>query len=202
MVDTTLSPLRIEATQRIDTKLGILEGWVTNGIPWKIQEHDGKIAMDDSEERILDFFPLNLSEFASWDGSRNCAATRAGLPEIRSMSRMTLNQSYHQARRAQVLSTISKLEQKAIEQREQFNKGSQMARLEAEVERLENVVKRQEQDVVTFRRKADRANELYYGLRATHLRAKKQYRSEIRALEAQVASLTKQVKRVVGFRKQ
>jgi len=77
-----------------------------------------------------------------------------------------------------------------------------MARLEAEVERLENVVKRQEQDVVTFRRKADRANELYYGLRATHLRAKKQYRSEIRALEAQVASLTKQVKRVVGFRKQ
>lgn len=201
MTSTVVSPLRIEAEGKIDAKLAILESWMQHGIPWLTQDYDGQFVRDASEEKVLDYYPRTLEQFAEWDGTQNCLATRNLLPELRSMSRNTLNQSYHSLRRGQVDKLLESLDVKALDQLQRANKASRIQALESEVRRLENVVQRQEQDVVIFRRKADTAENKLHDERKARVRATKQYREEIRVLQAEVASLTKQVRSIIGLKR-
>jgi len=123
--------LKQEATENIERKLNILLSWVTNGIPFLVDEIGGRI--DAKDNKILDFYPTSLRSFKEWDGSQNCAAVRATLPKIARVGNDTLAKRPALERKA--LDTITALKYRSEEQ--------SAACRPAELRRLEALVKSQ-----------------------------------------------------------
>ncbi|TDY84965.1 UNVERIFIED_ORG: hypothetical protein DFO49_5014 [Herbaspirillum seropedicae] len=120
-----------EATENIERKLNILLSWATNGIPFLVDEIGGRI--DAKDNKILDFYPTSLRSFKEWDGSQNCAAVRATLPEIARVGNDTLAKRPELEQKA--IDTITALKHRSEEQ--------SAACRPAELKRLEALVKSQ-----------------------------------------------------------
>jgi hypothetical protein len=67
------------AQEAIDRKLSLLNDWIEQGIPYRMDE-DGHVLLDSRDRKVLEFFPTSLRQFKLWDGSQNSPRLQAELP--------------------------------------------------------------------------------------------------------------------------
>lgn len=99
------------AAANIKRKLAILRAWLAKEIP-ALAPGDGDVAP--RQQVTLDYFPRSLRQFNNWDGTQNCATTRAGLPPILRNANETLRK--HQSLRTELERLLSALSLRAAEQ--------------------------------------------------------------------------------------
>ncbi len=80
--ESNIEPQRLEAFKRLEKKITILEGWIENGIPFKLK--DGNKQLDKKGKIILEFFPTSISALRGWNGSQNSEETvkKAKIPKF------------------------------------------------------------------------------------------------------------------------
>ncbi|MFC7515473.1 hypothetical protein ACFQUU_10685 [Herbaspirillum sp. GCM10030257] len=100
------------AIQNIKTKIGILEHWVSQGIPRRYNEAGQPMLSSGLHE--LDYFPKSLRQFNLWDGSQNCSETLRAFPIFRKNANDTLR--IHTSLRQCVQKLIAELRRKRKEQ--------------------------------------------------------------------------------------
>lgn len=66
------------ATLNIQTKISIIEAWINDGIPQKI-DGSGNPVQTPSGKKELDFYPTSLRQFNFWERSKHCPAVIATL---------------------------------------------------------------------------------------------------------------------------
>ena len=197
MSEETISPLRILSTQQIGKKILVLEGWIENGIPWRLHDASGEVMHDHNDEKLLDYFPKTIRDFARWDGSQNCAATREKIGELSTSSRTTLGPRGHHVKQRELIEQILKqLPSKATEQLTEQNKSLKIERLESKLAFLQKLVVQQETDVLALTRKSTVAAARYRDERATRISNKKQWLAERASLEKRLSELTKQLSKL------
>jgi hypothetical protein len=60
---------RAEAFERLEQKIGILEKWLDEGIPYKLA--DGNKQLDDKGKFLLEYFPTSVRGLRLWNGTQN-----------------------------------------------------------------------------------------------------------------------------------
>ncbi|TCF96293.1 hypothetical protein BZM26_38470 [Paraburkholderia strydomiana] len=141
-------------SKRMYAKLAVLQSWVHDGVPWKTNDLSGQPCLDENDEKVLDYFPTNIREFAQWDGSQNCLSVRENLGPLHSCSRTTLGQLYHKTLLGEIRKTMSALESKSVNQIENANRFLTIESQNREISQLKKLISVQESDVVhlTMRR--------------------------------------------------
>ncbi|MFL9898876.1 hypothetical protein PQR71_12030 [Paraburkholderia fungorum] len=194
--DTNKSPSRQSAEDRVEVKLRVMDLWIAEGIPW-LKSDDGADVRDSDDNKLLDFYPKTVSQFALWTGSRNCATTRATLPaNMATTSRTTLNQTYHDDLRERIDRKLTALHSKALEQLESANKTTILAELEADVRRLSAIVACQEKDVISFRRAASDAQRTLEEERRDNAQRLLQQASDMQSMQEEILNLSKRIRNI------
>lgn len=103
------------AQAAIDRKLALLQEWVDQGIPYRMDE-DGHVLLDAQDRKVLEFFPTSLRQFKLWDGSQNSPRLQAKLPPLTVTGNDTLTKRPASAEQAARL--IATLRQCAKNQQE------------------------------------------------------------------------------------
>ncbi|WP_321175950.1 hypothetical protein [Paraburkholderia caribensis] len=203
MSETTLSPdslSKLLLSKRMSAKLAVLQSWVRDGVPWKTNDLSGQVCLDENDEKVLDYFPTNILEFAQWDGSQNCLSVREHLGTLHSCSRTTLGQLYHQALREDIRKTMSALESKSVNQKENANRFLTIERQNREILQLKKIISVQESDVVNLTMQRHEAVRKLRDEKDTHRRNRNQWKEEKAELEAKIAELTRTLRKLTPLK--
>lgn len=184
----------------LKAKIGVIEIWLENGIPWKINP-DGILSRDIDGERELDYFPRNLAAFCKWDGSENTQFVRTAFPAIKPINRSTLYLN-HSGERAKIDLLCKKLVQLARKQLVRSNKTKNLEDSTRELTLLRAIVARQETEITTLRKSSIKYETKLAQTETALTNTQTYYEGEMANLRNQVSDLTASVLKLRPLRKE
>ena len=189
-----------DAVNQVDLRLEILGEWCRAGIPWKTT-HSGDLVRDADGEAQLDYSPSNLTEFVSWIAEKNCKAQHEALTGLRTISRSTLGQPYHNETKRKVLNCLALVAERRKSQYEQANKATRIGSQAAELAYLRKVVAAQEMEARSSRLQVSNEVTARRKEHSLRLRNEKQLQSELLSRDKRIAELTQALAKVSPLRK-
>lgn len=184
----------------LKAKIEVIEIWLKNGIPWKINP-DGILSRDIDGERELDYFPRSVTAFCKWDGSENTQFVRTAFPAIKPINRSTLYLN-HSEERVKIDLLCKKLEKLALEQLVRSNKTKNLENSAGELTLLRALVARQETEITTLRKYSIGYEEKLAKSETALTNTQKYYEGEMANLRKQVSDLTALVLKLRPLRKE
>lgn len=191
------------ATANIERKLHVLESWATAGIPL-VRDTEGRVCLDEQDNKLLDFYPVSLRQFKSWDGSQNCKAVSQRLPALSVTGSDTLSKRPQLQQRA--IGVVAALKIRAEAQR-QGGRHGRIRELGKEVSVLKQIGRVRLAELRELTRECCKTESALSSLRsrfeleATEFsRIYQQQQQEIAALKADNADLVAQISKLVPMR--
>ena len=189
-----------DVLKQITMRLDLLEEWTKAGIPMKT-DTNGDLVRDRNGEAVLDYVPMNLTDFSDWQAKDNCPKQHKALEQFRVISRSTLNKPYHSETKKKILHALSLISGRATIQIESTNKVSQIEKYKVEIEYLKKVVAAQELEARASRIESSKQVELRRAERALRLQNENQLKLELDARDSRIAELTQALSKVAPLRK-
>lgn len=188
------------AASEISAKLVLLEGWVKDGIPWKLSE-SGEFLRDTDGECQLDYYPRNVVEFGLWDGSQNTGPTRQATVSFVRTNRSTVYRT-HGTKLIKMQYVFKQLDAKAAAQIKAANKSLNIVGFQEEVDYLRKLSSTQANDITAAELENSRIQTELRKVSRELINLRQRYDEETHQLKRRVSELTAVLQKLTPLRKE